>query len=135
MEMIHIQKYIHTTPRKLRLVAQMVRKMEPSHALDTLRFTKKYAAKDLEEAIKVVLANAKIANLTNITFKSIEVNEGPKMRRFKAGTRGRAKPFKRRMAHIKIVLTDQLSDISLQLSEKGQSVVSKPVTDQPRTEN
>ncbi len=106
MEISHIQKYIHTTPRKLRLVATMVRNMEPSRALDILRFTKKYAAKDLEEAIKVSLANAKIAKLENVSFKSIEINEGPKMRRFKAGTRGRVKPFKRRMAHIRIILAE-----------------------------
>lgn len=84
----------------------MIRKMEPNQALNILRFTKKYAAKDLEEAIKVALANAKIGGLGNASFKNIEINEGPKMRRFKAGTRGRVKPFKRRMAHIKIVLVD-----------------------------
>lgn len=106
METIHIQKYIHSTPRKLRLVADMVRKLEPALALNILKFTKKAAAKDLGEAIKVALANAKTGGLSNTYFKHIEINEGPKMRRFHAGTRGRVKPFKRRMAHIKIVLTD-----------------------------
>lgn len=84
----------------------MVRKMEPQAALDVLRFTKKYAANDLEKAIKTALGNAKTAKFESIVFKSIEINEGPKMRRFKAGTRGRVKPFRRKMAHIKIVLTD-----------------------------
>lgn len=121
METTHIQKYIHSTPRKLRLVAQMLRKMKPQTALDTLRFTKKYAAKDLEEAIKVALANAKIANFTNTFFKSIEINEGPKMRRFLAGTRGRVKPFKRRMAHIKIVLTDDLKIKNQKLKIKSEA--------------
>jgi len=108
MEIQTIQKYIHTSPRKLRLVADMVRKMTPDHALKVLKVTPKMAAKDLKKAISTVLANAKGAGLdaSKLIFGKIEINESMKMRRFKAGTRGRVKPFKRRMAHIKIVLTE-----------------------------
>lgn len=111
MEVQTIQKYIHTPPRKLRLVADMVRKMSPAQALNVLRVTPKIAAKDLRKAISTVLANAKQAGLdgNDVFFKKLEIGESIKMRRFRAGTRGRAKPFKRRMAHIKIVLSDQLT--------------------------
>lgn len=111
METIHIQKYIHTSPRKLRLLADMVRGMNPLRALDVLSFSYKAAGEDLGKAIKTALGNAKQLGLdqTKVIFKSLEVNESMKMRRFRAGTRGRAKPFKRRMAHIKIVLSDDLS--------------------------
>lgn len=108
MEVQTIQRYIHTPPRKLRLVADMVRKMEPTRALDVLRLTPKYAAKDLVKAVETVLANAKVAGMddSKIIFKKLEIDESMKMRRFRAGTRGRVKPYKRRMSHIKIVLTD-----------------------------
>ncbi len=107
MEIQTIQKYMHASPRKLRLVADMVRKMSPTQALAVLKVTPKYAAKDLSKAIETVLANGKNAGLKEgVTFKVLEVNESTKMRRFHAGTRGRVKPFKRRMAHIKIVLSD-----------------------------
>ncbi|TSC87341.1 MAG: large subunit ribosomal protein L22 [Microgenomates group bacterium Gr01-1014_7] len=108
MEATTIQRYIHTTPRKLRLVADMIRQMTPTRALDVLRVTPKYAAKDLVKALQTVLANAKVAgmDLDNISFKKLEIDESMKMRRFRAGTRGRVKPFKRRMAHIRIVLSD-----------------------------
>lgn len=111
MEVTTIQKYIHTSPRKLRLVADMVRKMEPNKALDVLRVTPKYAAKDLVKALETVLANARQSGVdaTRVVFKKIEINESMKMRRFHAGTRGRVKPYKRRMAHIKIVLSDDLN--------------------------
>lgn len=111
MEIQTIQRYLHTSPRKLRLVADMVRKMTPIAALNILRITPKYAAKDLSKAIETVLANAKQAGIDgkNISFKKIEVDESIKMRRFHAGTRGRVKPFKRKMAHIKIVLTDEIN--------------------------
>ncbi|MBI2337976.1 50S ribosomal protein L22 [Candidatus Daviesbacteria bacterium] len=111
MEIQTIQKYMHTSPRKLRLVADMVRKMEPAKAVEVLTVTPKLASKDLEKAIKTVLANAKNQGLdaSKLTFKKIEINESTKMRRFRAGTRGRVKPYKKRMSHIKIVLTDDLS--------------------------
>ena len=107
MQVQTIQRYIHTSPRKLRLVADMVRSMEPAKALETLKFTNKYAAKPLSDVIVSALANAKQKGMEKVNFEKIEINEGPKMRRFRAGARGRVKPFKRRMAHIKIVLTDE----------------------------
>ena len=107
MDIINQQKYIHTTPRKLRLVADMIRKMEPDQAIETLRFSAKVAAKDLSKAIKTALANAKVKGVENPVFKTIEVNEGSVMKRFRAGTRGRAKPYQKRMSHIKIVLSER----------------------------
>lgn len=110
MELQTIQKYIHTTPRKLRLVADMIRKMEPIKALDVLRVTPKDAAKDLSKALETVLANMRQAgaDVEKLSFKSIEINESVVLSRFKAGTRGRAKPYKRKMSHIKLVLSDDL---------------------------
>lgn len=106
MEAQTIQKYIHTSPRKFRLVADLVRKMTPDKALETLRFTNKAASLDLIKAIKTVMANAKTKGMENINFKVVEINEGSRMKRFRAGAKGRARPYKRRMAHIKIVLSD-----------------------------
>ncbi len=110
MEIQTIQKYMHTSPRKLRLVADMVRSMTPEKSLNTLRLTPKLAAGDLVKALETVMANAKQKGMDakNLTFLKLEINESMKMRRFHAGTRGRVKPFKRRMAHIKIVLTDDV---------------------------
>lgn len=109
MESTHIQKYIHKSPRKLRLLADMVRGMNPLRALDVLAFSYKAAGEDLAKAIKTALGNAKQLGLdqTQVIFKSLEVNESMKMRRFRAGTRGRAKPYRRKMSHIKIVLSEK----------------------------
>jgi large subunit ribosomal protein L22 len=125
MEAITIQKFIHTSPRKLRLVADMVRKQTPLTAMKTLHFTQRAAAKELGGAISTALANANTGglNIEQIAFKSIEVNEGPKMRRFRAGAKGRVKPYKRRMSHIKIVLSDELVVNSKKESSKEESRV------------
>lgn len=109
MQIQTIQKYIHTSPRKLRLVADMIRGMEPTRALDVLRVTPKNAAKDLVKALETVLGNVRQAGMDvgKVGFKAVEINESMVLRRFKAGTRGRVKPYKRRMSHIKIVLSDE----------------------------
>lgn len=108
MEFITIQKNISSSPRKLRLVADMVRKMDPYAALDVLQFTTNGAARPLAKAIKTVIANG--GSKEGLSFKSIEINEGLKAKRYRVGTagRGRGRPYKKRMAHIKIVLTDEV---------------------------
>lgn len=101
----------------------MVRKMGPRQALNSLRFTKKSAASPLSKAISTALANARQQKVDEeiLVFKSMEINEGPRMRRFRAQARGRANPFKRRMSHIKIVLSDELT-VNSKKSKKGESV-------------
>lgn len=106
MEVSSLQKFVHTPPRKLRLVADMIRNMEPTKALETLKFANKKAALDLAKAIKTVLANAKVKGLEDMLFKTIEINEGPKMKRFRAGAKGRVKPYVKKMSHIKIALKE-----------------------------
>lgn len=133
MEVISTQKYIHTSPRKIRLVVDMVRKMTPGKALGVLQFTQKEAAKNVSAAIKTALANAKQKGLDEdkITFKTLEVNEGPTMKRIRAGTRGRAKPYQRRMSHLKIVLIDDLriENAKLRVNNKKGGKQTKVVLD------
>jgi len=104
----HIQKNIGDSPRKLRLVADMVRKMTPQDALETLQFTQRAAAMPLAKAIKTAIANA--GGVVGLNFKSLEVNEGLKMRRYRVGTagRGRGRPYKKRFSQIRIILTDDV---------------------------
>lgn len=108
MEYTHIQKNVGHSPRKLRLVADMVRKMTPEQAVDSLRFTDRAAAIDLMKAIKTAVANT---GGKELIFKKIEVNEGTKMKRYRVGTagRGRGRPYRRKLSHIKIVLTDEVT--------------------------
>ncbi|OGE62996.1 hypothetical protein A2964_02145 [Candidatus Daviesbacteria bacterium RIFCSPLOWO2_01_FULL_40_27] len=150
MEVQTIQKYIHTPPRKLRLVSDMVRSLPPTKALNVLQLTPKMAAKDLVKALQTALANAKQAGMDSekVFFKKIEINESMKMRRFRAGTRGRVKPYKKRMSHIKIVLTDdlnlksQMSNVktAVKLEKKKESMmddsaVKSKSTERGRTES
>lgn len=122
MNYVHIQKNIQDSPRKLRLVADMIRKMTPARALETLVFTNRAAALSLSKAIKTAIANT---GKDDVVFKSLEINEAMKMRRNRVGTagRGRSRPYKKRWSHIKIVLTDDVA--SQRVSESKSQGVKK----------
>lgn len=110
MEITQTQKNVSHTPRKMRLVADMIRRLTPLQALQDLRFVNKAAAPDLAKAIKTALANAKQLGLAEgVMFKKLEINEGVKMKRYRSAARGRVRPYVKRTSHIKIVLTDDLN--------------------------
>lgn len=109
MEAKAVQKYIITSPRKLREVVFLIKKMKPAVAIEQLPFSYKRAAEPLVKVIKTAIANAtqKGASSDELIFKEIQINEGPRLRRFRAASRGRAKPYKKRMSHIRVVVMTQ----------------------------
>ena len=93
----------------MRLVADSIRAMNPERALTHLDAMPKAASKPLSQVIRSALANAKEKNAKaqNVTFLTIEVMEGPVMKRWRAVSRGTAHGYKKRMTHIRVVLTDE----------------------------
>ncbi len=106
MEAKSIQKYIISSPQKLREVVYMIKKMKPTEAIEKLPFTHKRAAEPLAKVIKSAVANAKQKGAieSELVFKEIQINEGPRLKRFRAGSRGRAKPYRKEMSHIRVVV-------------------------------
>jgi large subunit ribosomal protein L22 len=102
------QKYIRISPRKLREVASLVRGRSLPEANDLLTGLNKVGAKVINETIRQAVANA-VNNLghseTDLTMTSLLINEGPRYKRFRAGSRGRAKPYVKRTAHVTVELT------------------------------
>lgn len=87
----------------------MVRKMSPVRAILTLKFTNKAAALPLRKAIQTAIANAKVKNVApeKLVFKTLEIGEGPRARRWYCQARGRLQPYKKRTSQIRIVLIDE----------------------------
>lgn len=106
-EFISTQKYLVMSPRKIRLVAALIRKMKPIEAVEKLPFAQKRAAESISKVIRSAIANAKNQGVsdTDLIFKEIQIGEGPRLKRGRAASRGRWAPFKRRMSHIRVVLT------------------------------
>lgn len=104
---IATQKYLIMSPRKIRLVAALIKKMKPLEAIEKLPFVQKRAGEPLMKVIKNAVASAKNQGVadTDLIFKEIQIGEGPRLKRGQAASRGRWHPFKHRMAHIRVVLT------------------------------
>lgn len=102
-----VQKYLVSSPRKLRAVVELVKKMTPADAVLKLPFASRRAAGDLAKVIKSAMANARVQGEsdTDLIFKEIQIGEGPRLKRGKAASRGRWHQFKKRMSHIRVILT------------------------------
>ena len=97
------------TPRKTRLVADLVRGKEVERALDMLRFTDKKSAVAIKTLIESAVANAKQAgaDTAKLFIKELRVDEGLKMKRWRPRERGRAAPFRRRTSKVSLVLGEK----------------------------
>lgn len=102
------QKFVKVTPRKLRLVADVVRKMSIAQSLAVLPHIEKRGAKSILKVVKTAVANATQRGISDsdLVFKSVEISQGPKLKRFRAASKGRAHGYVRKMSHIKIVLEE-----------------------------
>lgn len=109
MEYQAIAKYIRMSPRKVRLVAHAIKRLTPTMALLRLRELPKRASGPLVDVVASAIANVKDkkADVTKMRFKSIEVSYGPVMKRIRAVSKGQAHAYKKRMTHIRVVLTDE----------------------------
>ncbi len=109
MEVTVKTKFNGTAPRKLRLVADLVRGWQAQKALDQLRFVPKAAAQDIAKTLQSAIGAAKEANmaLDNSFIKTLMVNEGPALKRRVYMARGRASVVKKRMSHIVITLSEK----------------------------
>ncbi len=114
------QKYLLMSPRKVRLVVGVIKKMKPAEAVEKLPFVQKRAAGDLGKVIKSAIAAAKVQGVsdTDLVFKEIQIGEGPRLKRGKPVSRGMWHPFKRRMSHIRVVLTTVEKPVVVEKTEK-----------------
>jgi large subunit ribosomal protein L22 len=94
------------SPRKVRLVADMVRGKKVSDALDILEFAPKRAAGPVKKLLSSAISNAKNLSLPTETLvvKKIEVGAGPTLYRRRPVSRGAAHPIRKRTSHVSITL-------------------------------
>lgn len=101
-------KGVDQTPRKVSLVAALVRNRTVADALVILEHVPKRAALPVKKAIESARANA--SNNHGLDPKSLEittlsVTAGPRLKRFKPASRGRALPFEKKTSHILVEVT------------------------------
>jgi len=102
-------KFVRISPKKLRIVADIVRGKSAEEAMSFLPFVNKRGAKFIFKTLKSAVANAmdqeeEVVHEEDLYVSKICVDGGPTMMRFKPGAQGRVKPFKHRTSHIYIEL-------------------------------
>lgn len=99
-------KNYRQSPRKVRLVADLVRGKKVSEALTTLQFVDKRASEPFAKVIKSAVANAKDAGVAteNLVVKTVTVDKGVTYKRMMPRARGSASRINKRNSHITVEL-------------------------------
>ncbi len=105
-------RYLRIAPRKVRLVADLVRGKAVGQALAILKYTPKAASKPVEKLLRSAIANAEDVSkgqvdVDKLKVKSICVDQGPILRRFIARAQGRATRVNKKTSHVTVVLADR----------------------------
>ena len=109
MEARAVTKYVRTSPRKVRLVADLIRGKKVEEALNVLAFTPKVGAKLITKVIKSAVANAeqkKGIDVDTLFVKRILIDGGPSLKRIRPRPMGRANPVLKRTSHITVILEE-----------------------------
>ena len=102
-----VAKFVRIAPRTARLVADEVRGKRYPEAASLLRFTNKRAAKIVGDVLNSAAANAEHnsdADPDELRIKTIKVDEGPTIKRYRPRAMGRATMIRKRTSHITVEL-------------------------------
>jgi large subunit ribosomal protein L22 len=103
-------KQARISPKKINVIAGLVRGKSVPEALDILKFTPKKGARTLYKVLHSAVSNAEQndgKSRDNLQIKSVIINKGPFWKRFLPSTRGRVLPLHKPTTHISIELKTQ----------------------------
>jgi len=109
-----LSKNVLSSPRKVGVVAALVRGRTVNDALTILEHTPRRSAKAVREVIKSAKANAEHDhNLKpdSLRITHISVMAGPRYKRFRPAARGRALPFERKTSHIRVEVDGEIRTV------------------------
>jgi large subunit ribosomal protein L22 len=109
-------RFIRVSPQKARLVIDLIRGQRAEDALETLRFTKKRVAKEIEKTLRSAIANAErkaddagtSLDVDQLFVTSCFVNEGPRWKRMRPAPMGRGFRYQKRTSHIVVNVAEHV---------------------------
>lgn len=107
MQYIAESKFIRISPRKVRHLANEVKKLRINDALLTLSFSPKKGGLFIKRTLDSAIANAKNnfkVQKDDLVIKSIDITQGPFFKRWRAVSRGASHQYKKRTSHIRVIL-------------------------------
>ncbi len=104
-------KYIRVSPRKARLVLDLIRGKGAGEAMSLLRFTRKRVAHEVEKVLRSAIANAEgkseTVDVDNLYVSEAYANDGPRGKRIRPAPMGRAHRYQRRTSHIVVRVAEK----------------------------
>lgn len=110
MEAKAVLKYLRVSPRKARLVADLVRGKSAQSAIDALKFTNRAASLPIKKLIESAVANAENNHGLDVDIlwvKEVVIDPGPTLKRFMPRAQGRAYTIRKRTSHVSVVLAEK----------------------------
>lgn len=110
MEARAIHKYIGSSPRKMRLLIDLIRGMSVEKAIEILHFSSKHASKDAEKVVRSAISNLmnkddfSRVDPAEVFIKEAYVNQGPTLKRISPAPMGRAYRIRKRSCHLTVVV-------------------------------
>ena len=101
---------VRVSPRKARLVVDLIRGKKIGDAISILKFTPNKAAGIIEKVLNSAVANAENnfgLDKANLVVSEAFANEGPTMKRFRPRAKGSASPINKRTAHITVAVAEK----------------------------
>lgn len=129
-------KGLSLAPRKVSLVAGLIRHRSIEDALVILEHTPKRAAKPLAKLLESAKANAKTNHGMDdktLQIDRLEVAAGPALKRFRPAAMGRAWPYSKKTSHVKVVVSGQVKPKKKPANKSTATSKSKTATKQKET--
>ncbi len=126
MEAIAKLNNVPTSPRKMRLVADLVRGQRVNNALSILKFEPRVGAAKLEKLLLSAIANWQNKNEdvqleeADLFIKEIKVDSGKMLKRLRPAPQGRAHRIRKRSNHVTLVV-DSLNEVVAEAAESNES--------------
>ena len=114
MEASALLRHERIAPRKVRVVAKLIRGKAVDEAVNILMFSQKGAARVLKKLLVSAIANAEdkskgAVDMDNLVVKEVRVDQGPTLKRWRPRAMGRATRINKRTSHICIVVDDEMN--------------------------
>ncbi len=141
MEARAINRYVGTSPRKMRLVIDLIRGLDVEHALTVLHFSPKHAARRAEQVLRSAISNLQNKDESgridpaHVYVKEAYVNGGPMTKRISPAPMGRAYRIRKRSNHITIVVAQRevpVEKASAKPKPKAAEAVSELPVEKPK---
>jgi|SRR5690554_4832480 len=127
MEAVARLRNVPTSPRKMRLVADLVRGKKVGYALSVLKFTPNHGAIKLEKLLLSAIANWQAKNPdekleeADLYIKTIQVDGGRTLKRLKPAAQGRAHRIRKRSNHVTLVVDSISQNVTADVVEPKEN--------------